>query len=82
MGVWISVNENLPEYDLPVLVAVKTQDRRPSWIKEKTYHYVTAIDVLDENGWYEFRNDVVAWMYLPEPYKGDEANQITMEVNQ
>ncbi len=82
MGVWISVNEDLPEYDLPVLVAVKTKLRKPSWVKEETYYYVTAIDVLDENGWYEFGNDVVAWMYLPEPYKGDEANQITMEVNQ
>lgn len=82
MGVWISVNENLPEYNLPVLVAVKTKDRLPSWVKEQTYHYVTDIDVFDDDGygWYLYGDDVVAWMYLPEPYKGDE--QIQMEVNQ
>lgn len=80
MGVWISTNESLPEEDMPVLVAVKTKDRLPKWVKKQTYHYVTDIDVYDYNGWYGNGNSVVAWQPLPEPYKGEEADQITMEV--
>ena len=69
---WIPVSELLPEEDRPVLVAVKTKDRLPKWIEKQTYHYVTDIDVYDEdNGWMENGKDVVAWQPLPAPYKGE-----------
>jgi len=69
---WIPVTERLPEENLPVLVAVKQKDRLPKWVKEQTHSYVTDIDVYDDGGFYTHKNNVVAWMPLPEPYREDE----------
>ena len=69
---WIPCSERLPEENLPVLVAVKQKDRLPKWIKEQTYSYVTDIDVYDDGDFDTHKNKVVAWMPLPEPYKGEE----------
>ena len=68
---WISCSERMPEEDTPVLVAIKTKDRLPKWVEEQTYHYVTDIDVWDsDDGWYQHRAKIVAWMPLPKPWKG------------
>lgn len=69
---WIPCSERLPEENLPVLVAVKQKDRLPKWVKEQTYSYVTDIDVYDDGDFDMHKNKVVAWMPLPEPYKGEE----------
>ena len=69
-GEWIPCEERLPEEDTPVLVAIKVKDRLPKWVKEQTYHYVTDIDVWDaEDGWYQRRAIISAWMPLPQPYE-------------
>lgn len=68
---WIPTSLCLPKEDRPVLVAVKTKDRLPKWIEKQTYHYVTDIDVYDENGWMDNGKNVVAWQPLPAPYKGE-----------
>ena len=59
---WISVSERLPEVHKEVLVTVK-DDSADSPI------YYTSV------GWYcggiwVVKNTVIAWMPLPEPYKG------------
>ena len=62
---WIPTSEKLPEYDKPVLLST-------AWGK-------TEIGFLTQRGWMivacsyrEFEQDaVVAWMPLPEPWKGD-----------
>ncbi len=69
---WVPVTERLPEEDLPVLVAVKQKDRLPTWVEDQTYSYVTGIDAYDNGEWYSHKKKVVAWMPLPEPYKGGE----------
>lgn len=68
---WIPTSLCLPKECRPVLVAVKTKDRLPKWIEKQTYHYVTDIDVYDENGWMDNGKNVVAWQPLPAPYKGE-----------
>ena len=68
---WIPVSELLPKECRPVLVAVKTKDRLPKWVEKQTYHYVTDIDVYDDNGWTDNGKNVVAWQPLPAPYKGE-----------
>ena len=68
---WIPTSLCLPQRDRPVLVAVKTKDRLPKWIEKQTYHYVTDIDVYDDNGWMDNGKNVVAWQPLPAPYKGE-----------
>ena len=68
---WIPTSLCLPQRDRPVLVAVKTKDRLPKWIEKQTYHYVTDIDVYDDNGWMDNGKNAVAWQPLPAPYKGE-----------
>ena len=68
---WIPTSLCLPKECRPVLVAVKTKDRLPKWVEKQTYHYVTDIDVYDQNGWMDNGKNVVAWQPLPAPYKGE-----------
>lgn len=69
---WIPTSLCLPKEDRPVLVAVKTKDLLPKWVEKQTYHYVTDIDVYDDDyGWNDNGKNVVAWQPLPAPYKGE-----------
>ena len=69
---WIPCSEMLPGGDVLALVSVKTKDR---WVEKQTYDYVTTIDAWDtDNGcWYSNKSKVIAWMPLPEPYKGGDS---------
>lgn len=61
---WIPCSERLPEHRLYVLVTYKYEygliDNGITWYSET------------ENKWNTSR-EVIAWMPLPEPYKGDES---------
>jgi hypothetical protein len=54
---WFSVGEKLPRRGQKVLVCTKE---------------IIAIDSLEQRGWRVYRDDVIAWMPLPEPYQGDK----------
>ena len=54
---WISVGEKLPRRGQKVLVCTDE---------------VIAIDSLEQLGWRVYRYEVIAWMPLPEPYRGEE----------
>ena len=64
---WIPCSERLPEYGHPVL-----------WCNENGSVFVSAITVKSDYGWAIGKRHrasaVVAWMPLPEPYKGGEQN--------
>ena len=60
---WIPVTERLPEEYGRYLVTVDSKA-----IKEK----LVAADDYFPYGWDDYRDDVVAWMPLPEPWKGEE----------
>jgi hypothetical protein len=65
---WISVNERLPKYNTPVLLALKQIGKeRAIVIGERRTR---------KSGWYfvdiaayDTEHEVIAWMPLPEPYK-------------
>lgn len=58
---WIPVTERLPEIDEECLVTIKGN-----------YKPYMSIDQYFAYGWDDYGDDVVAWMPLPEPWKGDE----------
>jgi len=67
---WIPVSERLPKRDEIVLVSYKTTD---------TVHMCKYLDDGIENPWWSYNDDclawnnvILAWMPLPEPYKGGE----------
>lgn len=70
---WIPCSERLPEDD--TLMLVNYIDHRPDavdiWIG---WHEMEKVWYIDgEAHSREFDNEVIAWMPLPEPYKGEES---------
>lgn len=65
---WIPCSERLPEHRLYVLVTYKYEygliDNGITWYSET------------ENKWNTFR-EVIAWMPLPDPYKGGDTNDVS-----
>ena len=62
---WIPCSERLPEYGHPVL-----------WCNEQGSVFVSAITYQNGNSWNVGKRhrgcDVLAWMPIPEPYKGGD----------
>ena len=68
---WIPVSERLPNRHQRVLCYFKYEHESPDIISENTY--------IGSGMWMSESDKVVAWMPLPEPYKGetDNVDQIT-----
>ena len=65
---WISVGERLPEPFEHVLVSLDSRYNR-----DVTYDCITK--TFDGKlKWYDWGGYVLAWMPLPKPYKGGDAN--------
>lgn len=62
---WISVSERLPEKEGLYLVSVKNDHER-RYSKTCWFH--------SENDWFA-RQDIIAWMPLPEPYKAEKEEE-------
>lgn len=60
---WIPVTERLPEYSCQTLVTTK-------WDTEYSVEY--GFYWGENNKWGVVNNNVIAWMPLPEPYKGTD----------
>ena len=61
---WIPCSERLPEEDQICIVTDDTQ--------RCAYEYGFHNDTYDEvNGWTYLGHKIIAWMPLPEPYKGE-----------
>ena len=62
---WIPCSEGLPEESGDYLVTVA----------HHSGELLVEVDQFDnENGsWWHYMDDVIAWMSLPEPYKGEES---------
>ena len=63
---WIPVSEKLPNHYQRVLCYFKYEPESPDIISENTY--------IGGGMWMSERGKVVAWMPLPEPYKGETDN--------
>lgn len=65
-SMWILCSERLPEDDTEVLVYLFENNKSPyiAWLSDARW-YTEYFEV-------ERENEPVAWMPLPEPYKGDE----------
>jgi len=73
VGEWIPVSEKMPEFNVEVLVcnddgkihvALREDDEYVTEWRYKYYCYDSDIWDVEENG------EIIAWMPLPEPYKG------------
>lgn len=68
---WIPVDDRLPEEFTPVLVTAIQEARKPGWDKRKDFLVVVDTDVYDSeisSGWEGYKDKVLAWRPLPEPY--------------
>lgn len=63
---WIPVSEKLPNRHQRVLCYLKYEPESPDIISENTY--------IGSGMWMSESDKVVAWMPLPEPYKGETEN--------
>ena len=73
-GGWISVEERLPEDDIPTpkLVTALVPDRKARWDNSETFSVIVDTDVYDPDytgKWECYKKNVIAWRPLPEPYR-------------
>ena len=76
-GRWIPVSERLPNNDDYVLVCYEDGHIRTAYYYIDTIIYPSEFEDCCETGWYNYsetfmyKQDVIAWMPLPEPYKAE-----------
>lgn len=75
---WISVEERLPEDDMPTpkLVTALVPDRKAGWDTSETFSVVVDTDVYDPGytgKWECYKKNVIAWRPLPEPYRPERS---------
>ena len=76
-GHWIPVSERFPNNDDYVLVCYEDGHIRTAYYYIDTNIYPSEFDDCCETGWYNYsetfmyKQDVIAWMPLPEPYKAE-----------
>lgn len=68
---WIPVSEKLPEDNTLVLVTVKVGNREPK-VRSGNYYMDGHFHIDNGDCWESRDKELLAWMPLPEPYKGDE----------
>lgn len=65
---WIKTSEKLPDLYETVVVTVRDEER--------TYTSAASLQRLNpiewEHGVYDYHDEVIAWMPLPEPYKEEQ----------
>ena len=62
---WIPCSERLPDKNQ---ICIVTDDKR-----DITYEYGFHLETYDEvNGWTYLGHKIIAWMPLPEPWKGEQ----------
>lgn len=71
---WISVEERLPEDEIPTpkLVTALVPDRKARWDNSETFSVIVDTDVYDPDytgKWEYYKKNVIAWRPLPEPYR-------------
>lgn len=68
-GWWINPKIALPEEDSCVLVTIQIPKREPK-VRSSFYHNGFF---MNDNGdvWQDSEQEVKAWMYSPNPYKGE-----------
>ena len=72
---WIPVTERLPEKDGRYFVTLENgYTKILGYATTQTIRYPQGFYYISENGfaWRQTQNPVVAWMPLPEPYKGEQ----------
>lgn len=74
---WIPVSERLPDDEDYVLVCYEDGHIRTAYYYIDTNIYPSEFEDCCETGWYNYnedfmyKQDVIAWMPLPEPYKAE-----------
>lgn len=73
---WIPVSERLPEAEYgesdSVLVCFENETQDVLYFDGSNWRYPTGETYISVNHKNDWHNKVVAWMPLPEPYKGKE----------
>lgn len=69
MSEWIPVSDRLPELEREVLITLDQNSKDPA-------NYGVGIAYYDGKSWnydkYPWDGNVIAWMVLPAPYKGEQ----------
>lgn len=68
---WIPVSDRLPEDNTLVLVTVKVGNREPK-VRSGSYYMDGYFHIDNGDCWNSRDKELLAWLPLPESYKGDE----------
>ena len=71
VGEWIPCSERLPQEDESVLITTKTTDKIYFGTYTKRYGFSMREGFICGDG-FMWLNTAVAWMPLPQPYKGEQ----------
>lgn len=71
MDKWIPVTARMPDDLDHVLVTVQEKCRQANWDRPQRYYTLITTSIYDSEEGFDCRH-VLAWMPLPDPYKGGE----------